>query len=322
MKDVSESLRFVRGAVSTKDLVPEMKHFVIEDGTVRAFNGVLALCSPVDLDIAAAPRAVPMVQAITNCSDEVFLSLTKASRLRIQSGKFLVYIECVELENLPHQKPEGTVHEIDGAALLEGIRVCMPFVGNDASRPWTNGILLRDQSMFATNNVCLVEYWLGFQPPRTINIPLAALKEIQRVKEPPSTIQICDHSATFHYSDGRWIRTQLLATEWPDLRPILEKPHEATPVPDGLFPALEAVKPFVEKDGRVYFKDGGRISTSYEDGLGASYEVPGLHPDGIYHVKMLELLDGAATKVDFTRYPEHLIFYGDRLRGAIIGQRL
>ena len=321
MKDVLECLRFVRGAVSTKDLVPEMKHMVIEEGTVRTFNGTLSLCSPIDMDITAAPVAVPMVQAIRNCADEVFLSLTKSNRLRVQSGKFLAYIDCVEMEGLPHQKPEGEIHEVDGAALLEGIKACTPFIGNDASRPWTNGILLRDQSMFATNNVCLVEYWLGYHPPHTVNIPAPALKEVQRVKEPPTYLQVSDHSITFHYPDGRWIRSQLLATEWPDLRPILEQPHKAVEVPEELFPALAAIKPFVEKDGRIYFKDGGRVSTSPEDGLGASYEVPGLHPEGIYHVKMLELLDGVATKIDFARYPDHLIFYGHRLRGAIIGQR-
>jgi len=298
-----------------------MKHIVVEDGTVRAFNGVLALCSQIDLGIRVAPRAVPMVHAIQNCEDEVFIGMTPANRLSVKSGKFKAFIDCVELEGLPHQKPEGEIYEIDGSAFLEGMKACKPFVGNDASRPWTNGILFRDQSMFATNNVCLVEYWTGFQPPATINIPLAAINEIQRVKSPPTHIQIASTSATFHFNDGRWIRTQLLETEWPDLRPILEQPHEAVDVPEELFPALEAVKPFVEKDGRVYFKEGGWVTTSPDDGLGASYEVPGLHPEGIYHVKMLELLNGAATKVDFARYPEHLIFYGERLRGAIIGQR-
>lgn len=322
MKNALEPLRFVRGAVSTKDLVPEMKHFVIEDGAVRAFNGVLAISCPLDLDMTCAPKAVTLVHAIENCKEETFLGLTQANRLRIQSGPFKAFIDCVELDGLPHQKPEGERYSIDGKTLLEGINVCLPFVGNDASRPWTNGLLIRDGSFFATNNVCLVEYWLGGETvPLTLNIPSAALKELQRVKEPPVSIRATDHSVTFEYSDGRWIRSQLYSTEWPDIRQILEQPHNATPVPELLPEAVNAVKQFVEKDGRVYFREGS-ICTSQEEGLGASFAVPNLHPKGIYHVKMIELLLSAATRVDFTRYPEHLIFYGDRLRGAIIGQRL
>lgn len=322
MQSAAEPLRFVRGAVSTKDLVPEMKHFVIEDGAVRAFNGVLAISSPIDLDVSCAPQAVPLVRAIENCQDETFLGMTEANRLRIHSGPFKAFIDCVEMDGLPHQKPEGEQHSIDGQALLDGIAACMPFIGNDASRPWTNGLLIRGGSFFATNNVCLVEFWLGGDVlPRELNVPHAALRELQRVKEPPVSARVCEHSITFEYSDGRWIRSQLYSTEWPNIAAILDQPHKAEPVPEAFPSAVEAVKQFTEKDGRVYFRDGA-ICTNPVEGLGASFAVDGLHPEGIYHVKMLELVARAAKSIDFTRYPEHLLFFGDRLRGAIIGQRL
>jgi len=41
-----KELRFVQGAVAKKDFVPAMTHFRIEKGTVRSFNGNLAICSP------------------------------------------------------------------------------------------------------------------------------------------------------------------------------------------------------------------------------------------------------------------------------------
>jgi hypothetical protein len=37
---------------------------------------------------------------------------------------------------------------------------------------------------------------------------------------------------------------------------------------------------------------------------------------------MLKLLEGVATHADFTRYPNPTLFFGDRLRGAIIGMRM
>ncbi len=318
--DILKTLRFVRGAVSTKSLVPEMRHFVITDGQVRSFNGNMALSSPIALDIECAPRAVPLVQAITNCDDVVTLGMTPADRLRIKSGAFKAFIDCVPLEGLPHQQPEGNPLDLDGEHVLTAIEKLLPFVGNDASRPWTNGILLRGQSAFATNNVCLVEYWLGVDIPIPLNIPLSAIKEMARIGERPASAQVCEHSVTFHYSDGRWIRTQLYSTEWPDLSKVLDVESNTIPVPEELFKGLANVKPFVEKDGRVYFRNGA-VTTSPEDDLGASYVVEGLHNEGIYNIKMLELLDGVANRVDFTAYPDPLMFYGDRLRGAIIGQR-
>ena len=50
-------LRFVKGAVARKDLVPGMTHFVIEQGTIRSYNGSLALCSQINLDLECKPNA-------------------------------------------------------------------------------------------------------------------------------------------------------------------------------------------------------------------------------------------------------------------------
>ena len=52
-----KELKFVQGAVSSKDFIPALTHFRIENGTVRSFNGLLALCSPIALDIDCTPKA-------------------------------------------------------------------------------------------------------------------------------------------------------------------------------------------------------------------------------------------------------------------------
>lgn len=317
--DILDTLRFVRGAVSSKDLVPEMKHFAIENGTVRAFNGNIALSSPIDFDVDCMPKALPFISAIGHCEDVVSLGMTEAGRLRIQSGKFKAFIECINGES-PHMKPQGQFIELDGAALVKGIKKLSPFVGNDASRRWVNGILFRGQSAFATNNVCLAEYWLGVEMPFVVNIPMAAIKELIRVKQAPSHAQLNENTITFHYPDGRWIFSTLYETEWPDLSKILDQPSQQEAVPAGLFEGLDIVKPFVEKSGLVYFIDG-EIRTHQEDGMGASYKVDGLHGSGIFHINMISLLKDEATSIDFKLYPKPLLFYGDRLRGAIVGYR-
>jgi hypothetical protein len=214
--------------------------------------------------------------------------------------------------------PAGEVVEIDGTALMDAIKVLSPFIGNDASRIWTNGIMLRGQSAFATNNVCLVEYWLGVDIPITVNIPQAAVKEMARVKEPPISAQMTEHSITFHYSNGRWIRTQLFSTEWPDLSEVLGGAADLRPMPTELFEGLEKIKPFINKQGIVYFRDG-KVQTEQVEGLGASYNVEGLHSEGVYKLIMLALLDGVATHIDFSSYPSPSLFQGERVRGAIIG---
>jgi DNA polymerase III sliding clamp (beta) subunit (PCNA family) len=314
-----DDLKFVQGAVAKKDFVPSLTHFVIENGLVRGFNGVLALCSSLPLDITCKPKAEPLIRAIGNCTDSVQLSLTPGGKLSIRSGKFKALVECVDGDT-PHCMPEGDRIEVNGEALLRGLKAMAPFIGNDASRPWSNGVLLKGFSAFATNNVTLVEYWLGTEFPRVVNLPRAAVKEMLRIGEAPTHAQLAENSITFHYPNNRWLRTQLYATDWPNLEAVLSQASKQEPMPEGFFDGLATIKPFVDKIGSVYFL-GGSICTHANDADGTTFDVPGLQDSGLFQIDMLQKLDGVATSIDWTAYPKPCMFVGENLRGAIVGMR-
>lgn len=314
------SLKFVQGAVAKKDFVPELTHFHIQGGSIRGYNGMLGLCCPIDLDLDVCPRATPFIKAIQTCQDTIQLHLTPGGKLSVKSGKFKALIECTS-EPFPEVEPEGETVELDGS-LLKTLKKLVPFIAEDASRPWARGILLRGQSAFATNNVILIEAWLGYIFPVEINIPRAAVLELLRIGEEPSHLQLTENSVTFHFTGNRWLRTQTYSTEWPDLARILDLPPaaERLPVPDKLWEALEALDPFTEDTGKV-FLSSGVVSTSDGNETGATVEVPDLNAIGCYNARQLRLLKAIAQVMDFTAYPKPCSFTGDSLRGAIVGMR-
>lgn len=312
------SLKFVQGGVSKKDMVPEMKHFAIEGGRVSSYNGVLALSAPIPFDIDCYPKADVLIKAIKNCEGTVKLSLTPAGKLRIVSGDFKALVNCIEKSEV-HVQPDGVQIPLDGDGLLKAFKVLEPFVGDDASRPWANGVLLRNNCAYATCNIVLVQYWLGFSLPHVVNIPAAAVREVIRINEAPIHLQMTDKSITFHYADGRWIRTQLFSTEWPDIDPILERPSMPQPVDERIFDALARLKGFTDKSGRVMF-GAGKVYTHDDEEEGGSVEVPGSTMQGIYTLDMMMLLKGIATHADFSTWPKPCMFSGGMLRGAIIGR--
>lgn len=316
-----KSLKFVQGSIAKKDFLPALTHFVIEMGKVRGFNGVIALCSPIPFDIACRPKADTLIKSIAACDETIQLSLTAAGRLAVKAGKLRTYIDCVQ-ETTVHPLPEGRFVQFDGAVLLEGLKAVEPFIGNDASRKWANGVLVKDGSLFATNNVMLVQYWVGNLFDTVVNLPAVAVKEMLRINEPPAYAQLAEGSITFHYEGERWLRTQLYETEtWPDLNLVLGRPSIQTPIEEELFLAIETVKPFVGKLGTIIFNEQG-ITTTTEENEGASYDVPGLAGvTGRYNIVHLELLKGAAKTIDWNGYPGPCMFQNDRLRGAIIGVR-
>ena len=315
-----EQLRFVQGAVAKKDFLPALTHFVIEDGKVRGYNGTLALCSPIPFNVSCKPKADVLVKAIANCEETVTMSLTPAGRLSIKSGKFKAFVDCVDGDT-PHVQPEGEHVAIDGVAMLEALKVVSPFIGDDASRPWSNGVLLLGQSAFATNNITLVEYWTGATFPKPLNIPRAAIKELLRINEPPVDVQMTENSISFHFSGERWLRTQLFATSWPDLTRVLNRESAPAPLDERLFAAIATLKPFTDKMGRILFRGNGRLATHDDEAEGAGYDIDGFDHSGVYNIEMLGLLEGVAKTIDWSTYPSPCMFFGDRLRGAIIGMK-
>jgi hypothetical protein len=313
-----DALKFVQGAVAKKDYVQALTHFHIADGFIKGYNGSLALCSPIDLNLEIVPKAQPFIKAIQTCKDTVQLNMTPAGRLSIKSGGFKAFVDCLD-EKPMDIAPEGQLVQLDGN-LLKALKILNPFIAEDASRPWARGIMFRGPSAFATNNVTLVEYWLGYTFPVEVNIPKPAVQELLRIGEEPISIQLCENSVSFHFEGGRWLRTQTYSTQWPDMGKVLNREGAPVPLPAGFFEALTDLAPFTDELERVFFL-GARMATTPADGLGASTDLEGLPDQGIYHIKQLQLLEGIAHKIDLAQYPAPCLFYGDKLRGAIVGMR-
>lgn len=315
------ALKFVRGAISRKDYQPALTHFLIKDRRVMGYDGVIALSSPIDIDIEAAPKALPFIKAIERCTSETTsIALSPTGRINLRSGAFRATIDCTEEREVLHSvQPEGTEIKTSDE-FIRALNMLEPFIGTDASRPWALGVLLRGYSAYATNNIIVAQYWLGEHLP-DINLPAQAIKELIRINEFPVSVQLDTNSVTFHFEGDRWLRTQLLATDWPDVESLLNKAFDASflkPFPSGFFEAIETLGPFVDKEGRVLFRSGV-ITTAVEGDIGASVEIQGLPQKGAYNQKMLLLLRDSIDSIDFTKHPKPCPIAGNKIRGVFLG---
>lgn len=315
-----DTLRFVLGAVAKKDFVAALTHFQIKGGFIKGHNGGITICSPIDFDLDVTPKATTFVKAVATCTGPIALSQTASGRLTVKSGKFRAYVDCLEDQAYPSINPEGASVDLPNGGVLAALRTLAPFIADDASRTWARGIMFRGQSAFATNNVVLLEYWLGKAFPVPINVPKAAVTEMVRIGEDPVRIQSDENSATFFYANGRWLKTQLYSLEWPDLSKVLDRESNQKAPPEDFFDSLKAAEPFVDKLRRIYLRPG-QVSTDTSDSAGALIEVTGLEETGVYNIDYLLGLEGTAKTLDLSAYPGPVIFYGDSVRGAILGMR-
>lgn len=322
-----ESLKFVTAAIARKDFVPELTHYKIEDGRVTCFNGIFALSSDIDIDLDVRPQGAKFLAALRAAPDEtIALNMTPAGKLAVKSGKFKAYIECIEAKFQTFVEPEGEDVEL-GEHFIKGLRALSPLMGIDASRPWLMGIRIQGPFMFATNNVMLGQYWHGADLPHNVAIPDLVVNELLRINEIPTRVQLADRSITFWFGENRWMRTNLLDDgRWPlELfeRILSTETTEQTEFPDEFFEDVDLLKPFLNDSGTVYLTPE-YMSTSQHEGDGTQVEVAlkGITTMQAYHHKQLMILKEVAKTVDWTTYPNPIMFRGERLRGALVGQRV
>ena len=313
-----ERLKFVQRGVARRDIVPGLTHFRIKDGRVTGFNGSYSLSAPVDISFNAAPNAERFVRALDSCEDVISLTLD-GNKLRVRSGDFHTAIPCVDLSDVPETIPEGVTVPPHGS-ILTALESLKPFVGVDASRPWATGVLFARQSAFATNNVVVCEYWLGADFPHTVNVPSGIIDEVVRVDEELSLMQIAGGSITFHYADGRWIKSQLLALNWPNILHVLDSAWQGAnmrPIPQGLAAAGEKLARQGDKrENRIYLR-GTDVAADKEGET--RVEIVGVPDRGCYNTRYFNDMLKVATLTDFHKYPDAVPFIGDRIRGAIVG---
>jgi len=223
--------------------------------------------------------------------------------------------------------PDGVKLDINPADFMAGLLECAPFMGDDASRPWSCGVLLTREGMFATNNLSLVHYTKAFPAvsEKGIVIPAQAVKEILGIGKLPKWLQVSGHSLSLFYDAEMWLRTQLVDVPWPSVNSLLDEAHkgaELLTANDEVFNAITDILPFTDDMGRVYFNDGF-VATTIEESEGARVELGEWFSEvqGVYIGKVFLLMQPIMTTIDLTHWPKPCPFAGNNLRGVIIGPK-
>lgn len=315
-----KELQFVRGAVAKYGGEMAMNHFVIRDGRVTGYNGILAISSPIPIDLECQPNAAKLIKAVGNAKAAVELSLTPTGKLRFKSGK----IKAILIDNHPDPIaevwPEGNDVPVNGPKLLDALRKLVPFVcRNEEASQWSQGILFSGSSAFATNNYVLTECWVESMFPQPANVPLATINELLRIGEPPTHVSFGYGNMTFHFEGDRWLRTQLYSNEWPsNVRDMLPtKRDNLKALPHDFWDAVGTCRDMKEDSNKLYM-DNEYLRTTPTEEDGTHVHCPGAGT-GIYNVNHMWLLKDHVVAAEFTSKAGK--FMGDKIRGIIIPMR-
>lgn len=317
-----DALNIIRGAVSTKELVPVLTHVHVYGGRIQGANGHVYIDAPCE-ELAEINCTIPcdkFITAVEACDGEPVLSMADNGRLVIKHKRFRVQLPLMAHDSFPAGKiPTSKKKSVKNGDLLRRLEQVREFVGIDASRPWACGALVQEGTIYATTNVVLASAPINF--PGTFNLPSYAIDELLRIKREPVGVWQEENCVVFDLGDGVWLRSQLYDTKWPDtVRKMIQTVKKAPRVPDGLVSAIQRVIPFCPDTGYpiVQLKKDG-VSTANGE-MCAEVEGFKMGCDAWFHSEPLLAVLNKATHFDPSTYPDPCPFLGaNDLKGLIIG---
>jgi DNA polymerase III sliding clamp (beta) subunit (PCNA family) len=314
-----EALQFVKGATSKENkYTPVLNHFHIADGRITGVNEVFGISAPITTDIHATPKGPDFAKAIEKCKGTINLFMEN-DRLVVKSGRMTVRIDCTT-EPFPMVQPEGKSFWL-APDFIDYVKLLIPFINKDNARAWARGLLLEGKTLTGTDNISLIQAFMGpeYEPPIACVIPEPTLRELVRIKEKPSYATVSVRSITFCYPDGKWLCSRLMPNDWPAVTKFFEAQGELKELTADFWESIDTLKDFTDDNDSIFF-DTDAMRTAYANSkVGASVEGQFPATKGAIAGKFLLRLKGLATHMAFDDYPKPMLFVGDRIRGVLTG---
>lgn len=311
-------------------------HARIVNGYIVTFNGQLCVGHPIQENELAmvCPHIPTLISAINKSGKSLSMTVNDKGHLSITGENIRAIVPCVPPDQMPSIMPDVKIAELSDT-IKEGFKALLPLCGEDGEQAIDYSILLRANSMVATNRSVMFEYWHGIDLPPGLAILKGAAKAIAAVPEKLEGFGwTAGRRVTFWFEGGAFIQSALCGQEWPDVDKVFNS-VVGTPedLPPGFFEGIEAVASF-SKDGAVHF-DNDKVRSGYasygEDGpvYGATYDVPGMVARHVFSARDLKLVKPVCAKIDYWSDENKALFYGPvangedmpKIRGVLMKRR-
>lgn len=327
-----DTLRFVSGAVSTKDVLPVLTHFAFRDGHVHGFNGRVHICAPLpEVGFNTTAPASLFMSALSIDTDQAFTLALKSDHVVAKCGAFKARLPIGDVATFPAPKvPSAKQRKRIGQDIVDALKRLRPFVGDDASRPWSASIKFDGTSAYATNNVVLATTTVPVESALAVELPVQAVDEILRLAAAgvmPSHCTIEQDAVWFYYTapkhlSGAWIRCTTLDGVWPEVAPVLKGAHQGAKLKkmptDQWGSAVLRVRPFCpDPKHPLIVLEGDTVGTL----AGAtSAQVGGFQFGGryVFQAEPLAQVLSVAEAMDFSKFPR-VPWKGSGMEGVLMG---
>lgn len=311
------ALRFIALAQSNEGTILQ-RHCVLHSGWLAATDNVMTLACKVTDDLTACPQTKRLIAALERCGAGVTITQENADRLRVVSAGLRVSVPCVELSSMALSWADPVGGPLT-PAFIDGLRAIGHITSETGQDLATGSILCEGGMLKAVNNrQVLVEYWHGEDSPPYWVLPAATVDALIKIDKKLVGLGFSGNSATFHYEDESWLKTQLYNDKWPQTENVWKDSDltGSVPVPETFFAAVNTLSGLTDA-GFVMMQEGKLVTTNKLTDA-SEMDVIGLPAGPTLKIKNLLMVAKLAKTMHIVSDSSRVIyFYGDKTRMAI-----
>lgn len=323
-EQLSAALAFVDVAIKDdKAALDYQQHVNLHGKFAVAFNGQVSAGHPIAEELELCPHLSRLQAAISRCGKSLVMAETPTGQLSVKGDKLRALVPCLPPQDMPETQPDTQVAVLT-EAVREAFKVCGTLASEEGKRVVEASLLLEANTCTGTNGAALMQYWHGIDLPPAMVLPKLFTAAVVKVAKPLVGFGFSWNddftkvkSVTFWFEGGAWIKTQCYEDAWPSIDHIINHPSHPSPVLAGLFDAIEAVQHFND-DKFITFAEN-KVMSHDTSAVGAQYEVKGLQGGLKFDSKLIKQIAPFAKQMDITTYDNRAFFFGDNVRGVIMG---
>lgn len=310
------ALKFVALVQPKRSSVASFTHCRMFGSRLSAMGPVLSASVGIQEEIECCPDTQKFMEALKQCPETVNLTLMPTKELSIKSGNFQATVPCIDQGNIPVIAADPA--QLDVEVYFQQALETVGEISDEHSKLILySSVVLINESVIATNGEVIMQYWHGGTTPENLIVPKLFISALRRTKGKTFyRLGWSLDSLTAYFPDGAWLKTRLpVDPDIPRLQGFLTLPCSPTPVPLGLWAAVDRLAPF-STDGKIYFTERGVCTTKYETD-GAINLCEGLPPGLSFPISALQLIAPHAETLAFNVTDKITYFFGKNIRGAI-----
>lgn len=321
---MQDAIAKVKSALGLKDIASHLSHFLVQGGMIMASDNRITAAAPFPFTELSFLVPGPEFERLINKfeGDCTFALDDKNMTLTLKCGKIKGTLKVLSPELVVYKPSEGQWHDLP-SDLLDALRKIRPFVSDNAVHFWALSVCIAKNAVFATNNVVVARADVSDFDGEGRLLPSWAVDYILAHPCKIEALITDEGSMTFMFSDGSWMKSQLIDSKFPEAAAKLidTLPECRFALDDEWRRGYDCISSMAENIIDIHADKMVAILGHGETEYTVNSPIPTDKPYSRWAKKFIDPVIAGATHFQPDIWPKPAPFIGPGLKGLIVGRQ-